>query len=485
KKIAITGALCCVAAGPHGENSPAVGRDSSNNCREPHWRINSSFSPPPPPRRWDCRSHSDAVAHGSHGVHGSSLSSNSRGSRSWVGSERLTNHHHSVSDGVLSYSDSLPDNVQEPRWMSPAQKFNSGDVAASTVGGSRSHSSWYPRSTERPFAHSATVASPSFGSPSSLSELNLLESASKRPFAFTTRNFPSRRSYMSKAVYPLVFRNPVSDCEPFADSDVSGIGRSMPGEDLSSPSLWPDNSSSVEYKFHKSLTELQKSETSPDPSLSSRREGFRWSSASSYDLGLDGERFDIAENIDAESMRSPCYSLPDQKCGVCGKLLWQKSPWSSHRIMRGSDMPIAGVLPCSHVFHAECIEQVTPKTQIHDPPCPLCLKTIEEINESASISEPLQVALRSIRGSRGLMISEVPGCQSNSGHTNHITEKRGENWLQAAPLQNDNDSSFTNRLKKHFTLRGKVGKEIFSPKVFHKRGSSSSQEPVQRQMSMQ
>lgn len=123
-----------MAAGPREAKSPAGGRDSSNNNGEPHWRTNSSFSPPPM-RRWDCRLNSDGLPHGSHGVHGSSLSSNSRGSRSWLGSERYTNHHHSVSDGVLSYSDSPPDNVQEPRWTSPVQKFNLGQLATSTVGG--------------------------------------------------------------------------------------------------------------------------------------------------------------------------------------------------------------------------------------------------------------------------------------------------------------------------------------------------------------
>ncbi|KAF2288243.1 hypothetical protein GH714_005245 [Hevea brasiliensis] len=313
KKIANTGALCCVATGPQRVKSPTGGRDSSNNHNEPHWRTNSSFSSPPL-RMWDCRLRSDVLPHGSHGVHGSSLSSNSRGSRNWVGSDPLTNHHHSVSDGVLFYSDSLPDNVKEPRWTSPVQKFNLGEVAVSTVGGSRFQTSWFP-STERPFPVRANAASPSFGSPSSQSESSHWESTSKRPFAFSNCNFPSRHSYMSKTVYPLVFRNPVSECETFSDADISSIGRLI-----------------------------------PDPSASSRREGFRWSSASSYDLGLDGDRFDVAEDTDIENLRSPNSAVPDQKCGICKKFLWQKSPWSSHRIMRGGDMPITGCYPAVMCF---------------------------------------------------------------------------------------------------------------------------------------
>ncbi|KAG8648051.1 uncharacterized protein LOC110622216 [Manihot esculenta] len=403
---------------------------------------------------WGCRLQSDVLCHGSCGINGSWLSSNR--SRSGVGCEQLTNHHHSISDEVLSYSDSLHDNVQEPRWTSPVQKFNLGNVATSTSGGSRSQTSRlrFP-STERRFAVRATTVSPSFASPSSLYESSPWGSTSKRPFAFSNCNFPSRRSYMSKAVYPLVFRNLVSDCETFDDVGISNIGRLTPGEDLTSPSCWLDNSSSVEYKFHKILTELESLETSPDPSASSRREGFRWSGSTSYDLGLDGDLFDVAEPMDMESLRSSSSAVPDQKCGVCGKLLREKSPWSSRRIMRGGDLPVAGVLSCSHVFHAECLEQATPKTQIHDPPCPLCLKSIGALEESLSVSEPLQVALR--RRNRGVVISEAQGSRNSNEACTHIKGRLRKNWLRAVQPQSENGSSLTNRLKRHFTLRGKVG----------------------------
>ncbi|XP_044477109.1 uncharacterized protein LOC123204491 [Mangifera indica] len=429
---------------------------------EPHWQTNSSFSPPPF-RIWDCRLQSDGLQHGTHGapLHGSSLSSTSRGSRSRVSNERhTTNHHHSVSDGVLSYPGSPPDNIQAPRWTSPVKKFNLGEPAASTVGGSRSHTSWFPHSTERRYAVRATLASPSFGSPSSLSESSQWESTSKQPFSLPNRNFPSRRAHTSKAVYPLVFHNPVSDCENFGDGDTNSIGRLTPVDDHISPTHWLESNSSIVQKFHKTLTELQRWEASPDPGTSSRREGFRWSSASSYDFGFDGERFDISEHIDVESLRSPIGHAVDQKCGVCGKQLCQKSPWSSHRIMSGGDMPTAGVLPCGHVFHAECLEQLTPKTQIHEPPCPLCLKTIRPLEDSSSVSEPLHMALRSVQLSRGIVISEDQRNHSNSENSDHI-----DNRLRRALQEHDSgSSSFKNRLKRHFPFKGKAS----STKVFHK-----------------
>ncbi|KAG4122165.1 hypothetical protein ERO13_D11G249300v2 [Gossypium hirsutum] len=376
---------------------------------------------------------------------------------------------------------SPPYNAQVPRWTSPIPRFNPEELLDSNVGGPVPQTSWFPCSTERRYAVKAATGSPSFGSPSSFSESSHWESTSKQPFSFPNRNFSGRRSYMTKAVYPLVFRNPVSDSEGFGDADINSIGKLTPNEDRFSPFHWHENSSSVEHRFHKTLSELQRSEASPDLSASSRREGFRWSSASSYDLGLDGEKFDIAEHVDVENLRSPIGPVVDHKCGVCGKLLWQKSPWSSHRIIRGSDMPTAGILPCSHVFHAECLEQVTSKSQIHDPPCPLCLKTIGPLEESASVSEPLQVALRSLRRSRGAMISED---REDDEFSNHIKEKL-RSRSRSGPRGNDNDSSIKNRLKKHFTFKGK-SKDIFSTKVFQRIGSSSSssREAVRRQVSI-
>ncbi|XP_073109500.1 LOW QUALITY PROTEIN: uncharacterized protein [Elaeis guineensis] len=71
----------------------------------------------------------------------------------------------------------------------------------------------------------------------------------------------------------------------------------------------------------------------------------------------------------------------DANCGLCERLLSQRSSWGSCCIVRGGDTPIAGVLSCWHVYHAECLECNTPKLQKHDPPCPLCEKSEENASE--------------------------------------------------------------------------------------------------------
>ena len=134
-KIAKTGALCCVAAGPHGTKSNSVSRDRSMDHNEPNWRINSSFSPPVP-RRWDCRFHPDGLTRVTNGAatYGSSASSQSGGNRSGVSSEQHPNHHHSVSDGALSYFGSPSDNPQAPCWTPPVQRYDFGEFSTPSGG---------------------------------------------------------------------------------------------------------------------------------------------------------------------------------------------------------------------------------------------------------------------------------------------------------------------------------------------------------------
>lgn len=62
------------------------------------------------------------------------------------------------------------------------------------------------------------------------------------------------------------------------------------------------------------------------------------------------------------------------KCGLCSKFLFQKSPFGACKLIYSGDMPVSSILSCCHVYHAECLERITPKTQKLDPPCPICQK---------------------------------------------------------------------------------------------------------------
>ncbi|KAE8667401.1 60S ribosomal protein L44 [Hibiscus syriacus] len=67
---------------------------------------------------------------------------------------------------------------------------------------------------------------------------------------------------------------------------------------------------------------------------------------------------------------SPSVDL--QTCGVCSKLLSEKSLWSTQKIIISNDLSVVSVLTCGHVYHAECLENMTPEIGKYDPACPIC-----------------------------------------------------------------------------------------------------------------
>ncbi|XP_009607771.1 uncharacterized protein [Nicotiana tomentosiformis] len=71
---------------------------------------------------------------------------------------------------------------------------------------------------------------------------------------------------------------------------------------------------------------------------------------------FDSESFGFhRERVTSRSFGSPSFNL--QTCAVCAKLL--------------NELVVA-VLVCGHVFHAECLENVTSEINRYDPACPVC-----------------------------------------------------------------------------------------------------------------
>ncbi|GMJ04686.1 hypothetical protein like AT1G14180 [Hibiscus trionum] len=101
-----------------------------------------------------------------------------------------------------------------------------------------------------------------------------------------------------------------------------------------------------------------------DDTATPQRDAHRWSSSSS-----SNDIADISEPFESLIFSQSCTPSSGFECGLCERYLSQRSPWSARRIVRSSDMPVAGVLSCGHTFHAECLEQTTQKTRISDPPC--------------------------------------------------------------------------------------------------------------------
>lgn len=69
---------------------------------------------------------------------------------------------------------------------------------------------------------------------------------------------------------------------------------------------------------------------------------------------------------------SRSISMDFQTCRICSKVLTEKSVWSSQKIIAGTELSVVAVLMCGHVYHAECLEAITPEINKYDPDCPVC-----------------------------------------------------------------------------------------------------------------
>ncbi|KAJ4972860.1 hypothetical protein NE237_006034 [Protea cynaroides] len=340
---------------------------------EPYWQTNTSFSPPLS-GRWESRFQSEGFPYATHNavqIYGSSFSSNSKESRDQGRGDELPHHQYSASDGFGSYFSSPSDNFQTQQWTPPPrQEVNIDDYVSAIMREPASAPLYFTPSMEE----GTSAIHDSARSSSSRSDSSEYEPIAKMP-ASSNRNFSSRRSFMSKPIHPLSFPNQTPERETHGSIFTgNSIDLSTRSESRSYQHLDP--------KPFQSFTELWSASGVPDfDATTLQREALRWSSASS---SIDFA--DVSEQLDSEKIASSCNLTESFRCGLCDRLLSQKSPWSSRRIVRSGDMPVTGVLSCCHVFHADCLEKTIPKTQKLDPPCPLCVRSEEIMTEKLAFS---------------------------------------------------------------------------------------------------
>ncbi|KAK7351717.1 hypothetical protein VNO77_11365 [Canavalia gladiata] len=93
----------------------------------------------------------------------------------------------------------------------------------------------------------------------------------------------------------------------------------------------------------------------------------RWSFDSEY-LGSGDHKI---SGTSSRFSYSPSMDL--QSCGACSKLLTERSAWGSQKFIASNDLSVVAVLVCGHVYHAECLETMTPEADSYDPACPICM----------------------------------------------------------------------------------------------------------------
>ncbi|WZZ02463.1 hypothetical protein YC2023_074791 [Brassica napus] len=75
-----------------------------------------------------------------------------------------------------------------------------------------------------------------------------------------------------------------------------------------------------------------------------------------------------------------------QTCGACARPLSEKSLWSSQNIFMTNELSVSAILACGHVYHGDCLEQMTPEVDKFDPSCTICIlgeKKTAKLSEKA------------------------------------------------------------------------------------------------------
>ncbi|KAI4328463.1 hypothetical protein L6164_020816 [Bauhinia variegata] len=329
---------------------------------------------------------------------------------------------YSMNEGIQPYGSSASSNGKDsrasgPQWTPPAiQEISIDDYETPTGRGPS-----FGGISFTPTKEGTSENPDSGGSSSSRSDSSESESIAKSRLS-TLRNSSSRRSFISKPIHPLLFPDITASRDGF-NTAVAGV----PEFDVATP----------------------------------LRDAQQWSSASS---SIDFA--DVSESFEPETSTRPHIPSYGFRCSLCERFLSQRSPWSPRRIVRSGDMPTTGVLSCLHVFHAECLEQITPKTRKNDPPCPVCARLEEE-------NSPDQRGLLRIRnssprvkpqcedgGSRPWGCAQVSDCVEGALH---------------APQRNAMFLLNRDRIKKKFSLKGNLNLSKEFPGKLKRSGPYSSQ----------
>lgn len=184
---------------------------------------------------------------------------------------------------------------------------------------------------------------------------------------------------------------------------------------------------------------------------SSQRE--RWSFDSDY-LGSSHGKL-------SESSSTFSYSPPAdlQTCGVCSKLLTEKSSWSSQKIISSNELSVIAVLVCGHAYHAECLEAMTQEADRYDPSCPICLVGEKQLLKMAKrlLRAEAEMKLKSNKICRNRVVDSYRGAGFDVlGH-----RKTAEEKYPKMEASSSGRRSFAKPfLKRHFSLGSRWGRSL-------------------------
>lgn len=185
----------------------------------------------------------------------------------------------------------------------------------------------------------------------------------------------------------------------------------------------------------------------------------RWS----FDSELLGFNRDKITRSSSRISASPSIDL--QTCGVCSKLLSEKSSFSSQKIVVTNDHAVVSVLICGHVYHAECLENMTPEITKYDPACPVCTlgeQQVLKMSEKVLKAEMDSKARKRLRKRVADGDFDALDHRKGSGH-----EGKGPKMASSSSMKISFGKPF---LKRHFSFGSKSSKSFTESNSTRKKG---------------
>ncbi|KAF5745737.1 hypothetical protein HS088_TW07G01329 [Tripterygium wilfordii] len=187
---------------------------------------------------------------------------------------------------------------------------------------------------------------------------------------------------------------------------------------------------------------------------------------------FDNENFGFnRDNISRSSSRissSPPVDL--QTCGICSKLLTEKSSWSSQKIIATNDLSVVAVLICGHVYHAECLENMTPEMDKYDPACPICTLGEKQTHKLSQKALKADMDMKAKQSKRSRKIMDID-LHSGSAAFDHVKsaghDAKGPKMASSSSMKNSSGKPF---LRRHFSFGSKGSKSLSETHSTRKRG---------------
>ncbi|KAJ9178832.1 hypothetical protein P3X46_010681 [Hevea brasiliensis] len=188
-------------------------------------------------------------------------------------------------------------------------------------------------------------------------------------------------------------------------------------------------------------------------------------------LSFDNDSLSFNHEKTRSSGRISSGSSVDlQTCGICSKLLTEKSLWSSPKLVLSNELSVVAVLTCGHVYHAECLETMTPEISKYDPTCPVCTlgeKQTQKLSQKAFKAE-MESKAKNKRSRNRVVDSDFDGDSimfdrvKGGGH-----EGKGPKMASSSSMKGSLAKPF---LKRHFSFGSKGGKSLAENHTTKKKG---------------